>query len=61
MSNLYDRGIFCVWFDTGVYLTQHEYRAAHKSSPVVKYLQEDIEQPKIHMIAPSASTLLALD
>lgn len=49
--------LFAVWvvYDTGVYLTEGEYKAAHSSTPV-KNLQEEIE-PQIHMIAPSASTL----
>ena len=52
--------MFAVWvvYDTGVYLTEDEYKAAHKGSPAVKNLQEEIEPPQIYMIAPSASPLL---
>ena len=51
--------LFAVWvvYDTGVYLTEGEHKAAHSSTPVKKNLHEEIEQPQIHMIAPSASTL----
>ena len=40
--------LFAVWviYDTGVYLTEDEYKVACRGSPLVKNLQEEIEQPK---------------
>ena len=48
--------LFAVWviYDPVVYLTEDEYGA--RDGQAVKNLQEEIEQPKIHMIAPSTSS-----
>ena len=57
-SNVLQQGyiLFAVWviYDPAVYFTEDEYRAS--GGEAVKNLQEEIEQPKIHMIAPSTSS-----